>query len=106
MCPGHPRLWGAPLQHRELMAQDEDLDVLGGVGADAQRHPAQQLREHQVHQHQRHRRIMPAPPGAKLQFSGGARGFGYPHLLGTDAFVVGNGKIVSQTFAMYALPDR
>ena len=26
--------------------------------------------------------------------------------LGTDTFVVGNGKIVSQTFAMYAAPDR
>jgi hypothetical protein len=26
--------------------------------------------------------------------------------LGTDTFVVGNGKIVSQTFAMYAVPDR
>jgi predicted SnoaL-like aldol condensation-catalyzing enzyme len=26
--------------------------------------------------------------------------------LGTDTFVVGNGKIVSQTFAMHALPDR
>ena len=54
----HPRPWCAPLQHRELMAQDEDLDVLGGVGADAQHHPAQQLREHQVDQLQRHRRIM------------------------------------------------
>jgi len=26
--------------------------------------------------------------------------------LGTDTFVVGNGKIVSQTFAMYAVPAR
>jgi ketosteroid isomerase-like protein len=26
--------------------------------------------------------------------------------LGTDTFVVGNGKIVSQTFAMYAVPGR
>src|SRR3954454_19700764 len=42
------------------MAQDEDLDVLRGVGADAQRHPGQQLRKHQVHQLQRHRRIMPS----------------------------------------------
>jgi hypothetical protein len=46
------------LQHRELMAQDEGLDVLGGVGADVQQHPAQQLREHQVDQLQRHRPIM------------------------------------------------
>lgn len=26
--------------------------------------------------------------------------------LGTDTFVVDNGKIVSQTFAMYAVPDQ
>jgi len=38
------------LQHRELMAQDEDLDVLGGVGADAQHYPGQQLPEHPVDQ--------------------------------------------------------
>jgi hypothetical protein len=32
------------------MAQNEDLDVLAGVGANAQHHPAQQLRERQVDQ--------------------------------------------------------
>jgi len=26
------------LEHRELMAQDEDFDVLGSVAADSQRH--------------------------------------------------------------------
>ena len=46
------------MQYRELMAQDEDLDVLGGVGAYAQHHPAQQLREHQVDQLQLHPRII------------------------------------------------
>jgi len=50
VSPGHPRPWGASLQHGDLMAQDEDLDVLGGVGADAQHYPAQQLREHPVDQ--------------------------------------------------------
>jgi hypothetical protein len=27
------------------MAQNEDFDLVGSVGADVQRHPAQQLRE-------------------------------------------------------------
>ena len=82
--PIESRLGCASLQHGRLMAQDEDLDLVGGVAADIQHHPARQLREHMVDQLQRRRRIMPAPPGAKQQFSGGARGFGYPHLLGTD----------------------
>jgi hypothetical protein len=47
------------LQHRELVAQDEYLDLLGGVGSGAQHHPAQELGEHQIDQLQRHRRIMP-----------------------------------------------
>ena len=33
---GHPRPWSVPLEHRELMAQDEDFDVLGSVAADSQ----------------------------------------------------------------------
>jgi len=41
------------------MAQDEDLDLVGSVGAGVQHHPAQQLREHLVDQLHRHRRIMP-----------------------------------------------
>jgi hypothetical protein len=40
----------APVQHRELVAQDEDLDRLGGVGPGAQHHPAQELGEHEVDQ--------------------------------------------------------
>jgi hypothetical protein len=39
-------------------AQDEDLDVLGSVAAEAQRHPGQQLREQLVDQLRRHLRIM------------------------------------------------
>jgi len=40
-------------------------DLLGGVGADAQRHPVQQLREHHVHQLQRRWRIMPGSLGRR-----------------------------------------
>ena len=39
--PADPRSRSTPLEHRELMAQDEDLDLLGGVGPGAQHHPAQ-----------------------------------------------------------------
>jgi hypothetical protein len=63
--PRHPRPWRAPLQHGELMAQDEDLDVLGGVGADAQQRPAQQLRAYQVDQPEGHRRIMSGQLGRR-----------------------------------------
>jgi hypothetical protein len=41
------------------MAQDENFDLVGGVGAGVEHHPAQQLREHLVDQFHRHRRIMP-----------------------------------------------
>ena len=41
--PGHPRAGCAPLEHGELVAQDQDLDVLGGVGSSAQHDPAQDL---------------------------------------------------------------
>jgi hypothetical protein len=47
------------LQHGQLMAQHEDLDLVGGVGAGVERYPAQQLREHLIDQLHRHRRIMP-----------------------------------------------
>jgi hypothetical protein len=40
----------APLEHSELVAQDEDLDLLGGVGSGAQHHPAQKLGGHEVDQ--------------------------------------------------------
>jgi hypothetical protein len=38
----------------ELVAQDQDLDVLGGVGSGAQHDPTQQLGEHLVDQPHRH----------------------------------------------------
>jgi hypothetical protein len=43
-----------------LVAQDEDLDVLGGVGSGAQHHPAQELGEHEVDQLYATPQIMPA----------------------------------------------
>jgi hypothetical protein len=57
--PADPRPRSAPLKHSELVAQNEDLDLLGGVGSGAQHHPAQELGEQEVDQSQRHRRIMP-----------------------------------------------
>jgi hypothetical protein len=46
------------LEHGELMAQDQDLDLVGGVGSEVQDHPAQDPGEHEVDQPQRHRSIM------------------------------------------------
>ena len=57
--PTHPRPWHASLEYGELVAQDQDLDVLGGVRSGVQRDPAQELGEHLVDQPQRHQRIMP-----------------------------------------------
>ena len=57
--PAHPRARRASLEHGELVAQDQDLDLLGGVGSGAQHDPAQELGEHLVDQPQRHQRIMP-----------------------------------------------
>ena len=77
--PGNPRSWHTPLEHGELVAQDEPLDVLGGVGSGAQHDPAQELGEHLVDQPQRHQRIM---PGHLLwtngQVTSCARSFGHP----------------------------
>jgi hypothetical protein len=50
VAPADPVPWCASLQHGHLMAQDEDLDLVGGVGAGVKHHPAQQLREHLVDQ--------------------------------------------------------
>ena len=55
----HPRSWRASLEHGELVAQDQDLDLLAGVGSGVQHDPAQELGEHLVDQPQRHQRIMP-----------------------------------------------
>jgi hypothetical protein len=52
--PAHPWPWRASLEYGELVAQDQDLDVLGGIGSGAQHDPAQELGEHRVDQPQRH----------------------------------------------------
>ena len=41
------------------MTQDQDLDLLAGVGSGSEHDPAQERGEHLVDQPQRHRRIMP-----------------------------------------------
>jgi hypothetical protein len=48
--PAHPRARRASLEHGELVAQDQDLDLLGGVGSGAQHNPAEELCEHLVGQ--------------------------------------------------------
>jgi hypothetical protein len=44
--PADPRSWCASLQDGQLMAQDEDLNLIGGFRAGVEHHPARQLREH------------------------------------------------------------
>ncbi len=44
---------------RELVAQDQDLDLLGRVGSGVQHQPAQELGDHHVDQPQRPRGIIP-----------------------------------------------
>jgi hypothetical protein len=39
VAPAHPRPYGAALQHRKLVTQDQDLDLLGRVGSSAQQRP-------------------------------------------------------------------
>ena len=63
----------ASSEHGELVAQDEDLDVLGGVGSGAQHDPAHELGEHQVDQPQRHQRIMPGSCRGRTQQVMGVR---------------------------------
>jgi len=41
IAPADPRSRFASLQDSQLMAQDEDLDLVGGVGAGVEHHPAQ-----------------------------------------------------------------
>jgi hypothetical protein len=55
--PVHWWAWGASLEHGELVAQDQDLDLPAGVGSSPEHNPAQERGEHLVDQPQRHRRI-------------------------------------------------
>jgi hypothetical protein len=68
--PAHPGSWSAPPEYGKFLAQDQDLDVLGGVGAGEQDHRGQESEDRQVDQPQRHRRITPGlPSAAKRQVS-------------------------------------
>jgi hypothetical protein len=68
--PAHPRARGAPSEHGELVTQDQDLDLLTGLGSSPQHDPAQERGEHLVDQPQRHRRIMPAARNRRSTRSG------------------------------------
>jgi hypothetical protein len=57
--PIHARSRAGAAQHSDLMAQHEELDVLGGGRADRQQDQPEHLPEDQVQQPQRHVGIMP-----------------------------------------------
>ena len=52
--PAQPRARGVSAQHGHFVTQDQDLDVLSGVGAGEQRQPAQHAGEHQVRESESH----------------------------------------------------
>jgi hypothetical protein len=76
--PAHPRPWRASLEHGELVAQDEDLDLLPGVGSGAQDHPGQELGERHVDQLQCHQRIMSGSVRRQSGRSTREHSFGHP----------------------------
>jgi len=53
--PGQPRGLDLALEHGNLMAQDEDLGVLGAVGTGQQGEPAEHAEHRQVGESLRHR---------------------------------------------------
>jgi len=48
VSPGQSRGFDLALEHGDLMAQDQDLGVLGAVGAGEQGKPAEHAEHHQV----------------------------------------------------------
>jgi len=86
------------LEHRELMAQDEDFDVLGSVSAESQRHLRLQLCEHLVDQLRRYLRIMSGWLGLRCSRStavstiSGTNRSGWPAEADPVAKVVGNDR--------------
>ena len=54
VCPSQTRFAGLPLQDGELMAQDEDLDVLVGVAHRQQSDDGEHVCERQIRQSQQH----------------------------------------------------
>jgi hypothetical protein len=61
------------------MTLDEGLDVVGGVGAGVEHHPAPSLREHLVDQLHHPEGSCRATVGGEDEVSGGAGGFGHLH---------------------------
>ena len=86
------------MEHRELMAQDEDFDVLGSVSAESQRHLRLQLCEHLVDQLRRYLRIMSGWLGLRCSRStavstiSGTNRSGWPAEADPVAKVVGNDR--------------
>jgi hypothetical protein len=54
VCPGQPRGLDLPLEHGDLVAQDQDLGVLGTVGAGKQGQPAEHAQYCEVGESHRH----------------------------------------------------
>jgi hypothetical protein len=82
--PADPWPRSVALQNGQLMTQEENLDLLGCVGAGVKHHPAQKLREHLVDQIQRHQSIMPLTfdrESAGQQVSRSAQSFGHRQAL-------------------------
>jgi hypothetical protein len=52
--PGQPRPWSLAVEHCELVAKHEYLEVLGRVGAGEQHHPAHELGGDEVGQSECH----------------------------------------------------
>jgi hypothetical protein len=77
------------LEHSELVAQNEDLDLLSRVGSGAQHHPTQELGEQEVDQSQRHRWIMPVVGWRRSSRSAAVHSFGHPQAQNEDLDLLG-----------------
>jgi hypothetical protein len=88
--PAHARARDTSLEYGELVAQDQDLDLGGGVRSRPEHDPALELGEHRVDQPQHHQRIMPGrlPPRTDGQLTGCAHGFGHPQARRISGLVV------------------
>jgi len=60
VCPGDRRPGHPPAQHRDLVAQHQQLSVLGCRASGQQRKPPQHLAEQQIDQSQSHAPIIAA----------------------------------------------
>jgi hypothetical protein len=79
----------ASLESGELVAQDRDVDLVGGVGSRPEDDPAQELGEHLVDQPQRRRRMMPGRlPWTNGNLTGCARVLGHPQARRTSGLAV------------------